>query len=82
MKQANTCHKVYKVFLFPNMTTTVFREYSLNYLRGKFTAEKGLDQQDLDPANAYHTQLLDDLWNPIQLRECTTAIPDKPTNLC
>jgi len=38
-------------------TTNVFTEYALSNLRGKFTAEKGLNQEDLDIANEYHTRL-------------------------
>jgi hypothetical protein len=58
------------VFLFPEKTTTVFRDYVWSNLHGKFTAEKGLNHEDLDRANEYHTRLLGNLWKPIVLSEC------------
>ena len=65
MQQGCKRHKVHKVILFPDKTTTVFREYVLSNLRGKFTSEKGVTKEDLDVANEYHTRLFGDLWKPI-----------------
>ena len=70
MKHGYKYHKIHKVTLFPNKSTTVFTEYVLTNLLGKFTAEKGLNQEDLDIANEYHTRLFGDLWKPIALSEC------------
>jgi len=69
MKQGYKCHKIHKVILFPNRSTTVFTKYVLTNLRGKFTAEKGLNQEDLDIGNEHHTRLFGDLWKPIALSE-------------
>jgi hypothetical protein len=68
-KQGYKCYKIHKVILFSDKRTTVLREYVLTNLRGKFTAEKGLNQEDLDIANEYHTRLFGDMWKPIALSE-------------
>ena len=70
MKQGYKCHKIQKVILFPDKTTTLFRDYVLSNLRGKFTAEKGLTQEDLDVGHEYHTRLFGNLWKAIVLSEC------------